>query len=175
MHGKSPHRTRYAAERAFLDTFNQIASCVTPERVVLLDDPFRPVRGQLRFSGSGRARLNGEADLWLDIRHVFEASQVTGGWVVSSRAYHYQAYLGGQEIIAYHWHPGVTGFDAPHVHFKTLTNPVALRNAHFPTGRTSLEAIVRLLVRQLHVEPRPGWGRMLNRTEQHFAHARSWN
>ena len=175
MHGEPPHRTRRAAEQAFLDTFNQIASCVTLERVVLLEDPLRAVRGQLRFRASGRARLNGDADVWLDIRHVFDTSQVAGGWVLASRAYHYHAYLGGQEIIAYHWHPGVTGFAAPHAHFKTLTNPVALWNAHFPTGRISLEEIVRLLVRELHVMPRPGWERILDRTEQHFAQARSWN
>jgi hypothetical protein len=53
----------------------------------------------------------------------------------------------GQEerLFAYHWHPtGASPVTWPHLH--VLDPASALRKVHLPTGRISLEEVLRLAV-----------------------------
>lgn len=175
MAERQSHSSQRAAELEFLVTLNKIVRCVTDERVVRLGDPFNPLIGEMGFRDAIPAALIGAPHLALLVRHFFKAVEREDGWVVSTRSYQYQAYFEGIEVIAYHWHPNVTQFNQPHAHFKSLVAPLDLGRAHFPTGRTSLEEIVRLLERELGVRPRPNWKRTLLNTERHFKTSRTWS
>ena len=106
--------------------------------------------------------------------HVFVAESSASGWSTHTRSYLYHVYAAdGREFAAFHWHPGGGRVALPHAHFKTLNDPISMGKAYIPTGRISFEAIVRLLAEELAVEPiRPGWRRVLARTERAFVGAR---
>jgi len=74
--------------------------------------------------------------------------------------YFYHVFASDTEIIAFHWHPGVTAFNGPHAHFRHLNHPFPMGKVHIPTGRTSLESVVRLLVEELGVAPPAPTGRL---------------
>lgn len=78
----------------------------------------------------------------------------------------------GREIVAYHWHPeGTSPIRHPHLHLTSRLPtidlgprfaPVALAEAHLPTGPVRLADVVRLLIDELGVAPRrTDWGAVL--------------
>jgi hypothetical protein len=71
-------------------------------------------------------------------------------WHVSTVAYRYHLLdAAGQELIGWHWHPGV-GTDRPHLHVPA--DPIG-RHLHAPTGRVSIEAVLWFLLTDLDVKP----------------------
>lgn len=80
-----------------------------------------------------------------------------------------------KRIIAYHFHPvSELGIVWPRVHLSK-TEPVDLRRAHPPTGRVSVEAILRFAILDLGVEPRSGgWEDDFKRSEEAFIRYRTW-
>jgi hypothetical protein len=87
---------------------------------------------------------------------------------------------GGELIAAWHWHPTTTRGDDknrwPHLHAHGVRDTLTLHKLHLPTGRVSIEAIVRFLIEDLGVIPRrPDWGRVLEQHEQAFRRTRSWS
>lgn len=85
-----------------------------------------------------------------------------------------------REILVFHWHPkGVGPVVRPHLHVSgarriPLPNrptgiaplPLDISNAHIPTGHTSLEDVLLMLIRDLHVESRDrAWKRILEGNE----------
>ena len=121
--------------------------------------------------------LRGRHGLSLRILHAYETTEGGTGWSTHTRSYLYQVYADdGREFIAFHWHPGRGRIALPHAHFKTLSEPLAMGKAHIPTGRISLEAVIRLLIEELGVQPiRQDWERVLSRTERELIEGRSWH
>jgi hypothetical protein len=85
-----------------------------------------------------------------------ETEAPSKAWHVISSGYSYSlSDATGQEIIAYHWHPGgrsPIGF--PHLHIEAgahVRNPQVAR-AHLPTGRILLEEVLRLTIREFGVQ-----------------------
>ena len=85
-----------------------------------------------------------------------------------------------RELFSFHWTPELLegeGINEPHLHLKTpMIHPDApLSNKtfgkfHIPTGRVSLESIVRFAIVDLNVVPRtPNWDATLKRNEQTFS------
>lgn len=85
-----------------------------------------------------------------------------------------------RELLVFHWQPG-SGFrgpDFPHIHvsaaLRAQTNTVTTREldldtVHLPTGRVSLEAVVRLLLEEFGIQSqRADWERTLDRGIQTF-------
>jgi hypothetical protein len=70
-------------------------------------------------------------------------------WHISSTRYRYHLTNPyGQELLAWHWHPGTTPY--PHLHVPAgLIEP----RVHVPTGRVSMESVIRLLLNDLKVTP----------------------
>ncbi len=87
-----------------------------------------------------------------------------------------------EEILSFHWTSGaaVEGgpeeVSFPHLHIgpaligtQPVIRPKNLRKAHIPTGRVSLEAIIRLAIEEFGVTPlHPRWQEILARTEGAF-------
>lgn len=95
-----------------------------------------------------------------------------GPWKVSTRAYEYRIEAADRaELATWHWHPeGVSTFIRPHVH---VGGPLA--GCHIPTGRVSVESVVRFLVLELGVRTLRGdAGTVLDEGEARFEDWRTW-
>jgi hypothetical protein len=132
---------------------------VAPLTLTLSDDPVR----------LASTRGPGEA-LWLSVIHQYEAVRQDRTWSVSSRAYYYRVDRPrGAELLNWHWHPAQT-FERPHLHAAPLG-----RRMHLPSGRVSLEAVLRLLLSEFDVRPRRGdWASVLSASEEAFERSRTW-
>jgi hypothetical protein len=99
---------------------------------------------------------------------VEETEGERGPWKVSTLAYYHS--LGdeaGREIVAYQWHPEQVSIDFPQLHIGTGVGASlgSVHKYHFPTGRGSLEDVLRLAIREFQVEPvRADWEEVLGET-----------
>lgn len=133
-----------------------------------------------------RAKAGGPSGLLLDIRHLYtivpgQLAAGAAGWRVTTRAYEYRI-LDSQaaELLVYHWQPGrvARGPNHPHLHVSaTLSARVSataqqafpLDKRHLPTGRVSLEAVIRFLIAEFGIAYRHrNWVARLNRAEEVF-------
>jgi hypothetical protein len=155
---------------------NLVISCVSRTPIQQTSEGARNV-GRMSFPNDAAAALAGQHNRSLKVFHAFDIVEGPNGWRVHSRAYAYYVLAGaGREIIAFHWHPGRGSVALPHAHFRTLNDPFPMGKAHMPTGRISLEALVRLLIDELAVEPlRRDWRRVLTQTERNFIERRRWH
>ena len=131
----------------------------------------------MTFPGDVAVPLGGQHRLSFRVLHAYEATEDASGWSAHTRTYLYHVYANdGREFAAFHWHPGRGRVALPHAHFRTLNDPIPMGKFHIPTGRVSLEAVVRLLIAELAVQPiRQDWERVLSRTERRFIELRSWH
>lgn len=103
-----------------------------------------------------------------------------GPYRVHTREYWYQFSLeDDRELFAFHWTPDTTDPRQrrhPHLHVgaalllpESPIFPGALNKRHIPTGRVSIESIVRFAIEELGVEPLiETWRDVLDRGEQQF-------
>lgn len=149
---------------------------------VLVSSGHRPHNGPYALTfGSGEAvPLRGLHDLSLAFTHryaVVRAEAERGPWKVTTRGYIYELlHAQGQRLIAYHWHPDTRKeITWPHLHLPGHTTPLDLRKAHVPTGRVSVEAVLRFAIDELQVQPMRGdWRTVLSETEAAFHKWRTW-
>jgi hypothetical protein len=149
MSGRTPAQAR---ER-FLAPLRRCLSCITnaqiivsaigkpgePEALTLSQDP---VRVRTRHNIVYQLRLRQQFHLVLEGRD----------WRVTTDAYQYRLDDGtGLELASWHWHPS-TGNPHPHLH---VTGAPAGGGTHLPTGRVSIESVLRLLLVDLGARPRP--------------------
>lgn len=116
-------------------------------------------------------------DIQFLLGHQFQLVQDgRKSWHVSTFAYRYHLLDGaGQELVAWHWHPE-TGTGHPHVH--VAAEPIG-RRAHLPTGRVSIESVLRLLLTDLGVPPAQDHAgdflQVLQAAEEPFIQHRRWH
>jgi hypothetical protein len=129
-----------------------------------------------------RSQAGGPSGLFLEVSHVFMIIEDRPGqWRVTTLMYAYSLLDSDQtDLLVYHWQPGADfgGPDYPHVHVSATLDaqtdavtktPIDLHSVHIATGRVSLEAVVRMLIDEFHIEPqRDGWRELLGRTEAVF-------
>lgn len=132
------------------------------------------------------ANAGGSSGLLLDVRHQY-AIVLDGtvgsspSWRVSSRAYEYRILdHQAEELLVYHWQPNsiAGGPNFPHLHVSATLSaqtafsarqPFRLDSRHLPTGRVSLEAVIRLLIAEFGIAYRHrNWMTRLKRTEDVF-------
>jgi hypothetical protein len=104
---------------------------------------------------------------------VVESTGARGPWKVSTRGYRYQLTDESErELAGWHWHPhGNSSEQKPHVH--VYQDP--LTGLHLPTGRVSVESVLRMLLTEFGVRPcRADWEVVLNATEAAFVEWRMW-
>ncbi len=112
--------------------------------------------------------------LHLRLRQQFRLVQEgQSSWHVSTAAYSYRLDDGaGGELAAWHWHP-TSRVDYPHVH--VAAGPIGGR-VHLPTGRVSIESVLRLLLTDLGVpERRADFLDVLAEAEGPFIKHRRWH
>jgi hypothetical protein len=79
-------------------------------------------------------------------------------------------------LFAWHWHPfGNSSYVEPHAHPFAIDPRLLPPRAHFPSGRISLEQVIRFTIDQLDVKPLRGdWDKVLSLNEAKFELHRSW-
>jgi hypothetical protein len=177
-------RTPQEAIHELLETFKAVVGCVTAEGFVS------------RYGRRGRAdltadfqdeiaildRRNGRS-LKLELQHryaIVEAHDERSRWTTTTTEYVYAVSDERDDLIAaWHWHPtsGRAGDEAhsPHIHAYGDRATLTLHKLHLPTGRVSLEALVRFLIEDFDVIPRrTDWSAILSRHEEAFRQVRSW-
>jgi hypothetical protein len=133
------------------------------EALALSEDPL-PLRsariGPLRFI------LGHQFKVVQDGRH---------SWHVSTTWYRYHLTDPlNRELLAWHWHPATSPY--PHLHVPAgLIEP----RVHIPTGRVSMESVIRLLLSDLQVPPArehaSDYGQVLDDCEGKFIEHRRWH
>lgn len=142
------------------------------------------VDGRLELSaGSGRSKRTFQLAAMMRYRIIAneldDGSQ--DGFRITTRGYKYTVYAGDtREIISYHWHPqGNSPWKSPHMHNGSAIlapDGVITPKSHLPTGRISLEQVVRVIINDLQVPAaRPTWDADLATTEGVFAIYRKWH
>jgi hypothetical protein len=120
--------------------------------------------------------------LLIDIQQRFTLREVddpdTGPWKTSTAKYRYTIYRPDQrEVLAFHWHPGREAYDRPHLHVGHGAGALipALRAAHIPTGRVSVEDFILLAIREFGVRARRGdHVRVLEASRERFERFKTW-
>ena len=103
-----------------------------------------------------------------------------GPYRVTTLAYEYLLRTrDGQDVVGYHWHPaGVSHETNPHIHLgsaQLADNAVISKRAHFPTGRVTMESVIRLAISQLGASPLTDkWNDRLVETEGPHILFRTW-
>jgi hypothetical protein len=129
------------------------------EALALSDDPLPLYSGRL---GTVKFVLG----------HQFRLVHDDEDWHVSTTAYTY--YLldsNDHELIAWHWHPRTVAH--PHIHVDA---GVIGRRMHIPTGRVSIESVLRMLVDDLGVPTRrENFREVFEEAERNFIEHRRWH
>jgi hypothetical protein len=150
-----PGRNPTEAREAFLVPLRKGLSCITNaqlyvtgkrtgelEAVALSEDPLKLRRGA----------PPSDVFVQLVIGHQFQVVHDTDDWHVSTAQYAYDVLDGdGNELLSWHWHPA-TGTAFPHMHIHAPVGPVS-HKMHVPTGRVSIESVIKLLVDEFGVVP----------------------
>ena len=99
-----------------------------------------------------------------------------GSWKVTMLSYEYniERLDDGQEVICFHWEGDESPNPHPHLHIGWATTNTGTHlgpKAHIPSGRVSLEHVLRFIIEDLNVKPRPPFAsryRSLLSTERLF-------
>jgi hypothetical protein len=125
--------------------------------------------------------LSGDPGLKLTLTQhyrVIEAAEVYGPWKVTTVGYFYAiADLEEQELIAFHWHPaGESSVTSPHAHLGpgARIDHERLREAHLPSGRISIEQVLKLAIDLGAETLRPDWEEVIAASHAIHEHWRSW-
>jgi hypothetical protein len=155
-------------------------SCVTRDVLIEARD-FRLVQLETLKFPNDVANLRGAPSLKLSVLHSYSYVQPThgsGSIDIRTMAYFYRLdSFDGTELVAFHWHPDREGQpDFPHLHVASRPGPPQIqRKHHVPTGRASLESVVRFAIQELGVRPlRPDWEHVLDAGQREFDARRSW-
>jgi hypothetical protein len=168
----------------FLEPLKAVIGCITSEGFVTRS-PQRTGDEQVAHFQDGFAILDRQSGqtLKLELVHRYIVAEVEGErgpWAVRSTEYIYDiADEADEPIAAFHWHPldAQAGDEMrwPHLHAYGTHPSLTLHRLHLPTGRVSIEAVVRFLIEDLQVVPRrDDWSAILDRHEEQFRRLRSW-
>jgi hypothetical protein len=186
-----PGRTPQEAFQAFVDPLGRAIACIahakfncSPGGRAEVDKEHQlylnradhvPLRG--RFSNG--TRMPG-LELGVRMRYRIIADTDNGPYRVTTCAYdHLLTTASGEVILNYHWHPdGNSHVKSPHVHVgasQLSADAVLSHKTHVPTGRVSLEWVIRSAV-EFGAEPlHDDWADRLDAVEAPFIEHRSWS
>jgi hypothetical protein len=169
-----PGKTASLAFDAFVGPLSRAISCVT--LCTFTATPPNQRGNQTLFLNNGLPCPL--SDLFLDARIIFRLvkDERTKIWKASTRGYNYQiSDSHKREILCYQWHPSVAPV-FPHLHVGPGSEVGdILRKAHIPTGRVSLEEVLRLAIDEFGVRAlKANWSTVLKSTQEKFEKFRSW-
>ena len=164
-------RTPAEAVNNYVSEANRLISCVTHSVVDVAGGYYlSPTPHDLTMNNGQPLALRGTSNLMLKILQSYriaDSGEPRNSWTVRVVAYNYVVYDSQRRaMLIYHWHPrGRSLIATPHLHLKrgALVSRPELIGAHLPTGPISLESILRLLIRDLAVQPvRTDWESILD-------------
>ena len=154
-------RTSHEAVANYQEALQRLVSCVTPS--VVVTDRYHPAQTLFSMTVNDGEPVSLEGSSRLQFKLVQycatdDEPEQRLSWRVTSRGYTYAIYDSeGREILLYHWHPiGASVVETPHLHLKqgAQVGRAEVRNAHLPTGEVSLNAVLRVLIEEMGVNPR---------------------
>ncbi len=181
MPGKNPRE----AVGDFLEPIGDSLACVARAKIRLSRGGYAE-RGKthgLTVNNNEPVSLKRHPALMLQVMMQYEIiPNLNAGqepWRVTTRAYNYELQTAsGQAVVSYHWHP-TSRILQPHMHLGATVlaeDAVISHKAHNPTGRISLESIIRACIAEYGVEPlRDDWDEVLSLRERQFRLWRSWS
>jgi hypothetical protein len=129
-------------------------------------------------------KLKSQPALMLRVGMQYEIVRTTENdrppWRVSTRGYAYEMQTASGELVwSYHWHPAGGRILYPHTHLghtQLAEDAVLHQKAHNPTGRVSLESVVRACITEYGAAPmNDDWEKTLALREADFLRYRSWS
>lgn len=175
-------RTPALAVEAFLEPLRRSLSCVTQSIIRVSGYHPTPDPLVLVLGDGGPVSLRGEQDTFLTVGQRYRLVEDVGPrgpWKVQTAGYLYAVDDGERrEILAYHWHPeGPSTITTPHLHLgpgAEISRP-DLPAAHLPSGRVSVEEVIRLLIVHLGVAPlRDDWRDIVDEAQAQHEAWRTW-
>jgi len=180
LSGRTPHE----AVRSFLAPLKAVLGCITSEGFVARGPRAAGIQQVAQFQNGFAILIRGTGQtLSFELYHRYVVRQVEGGrgpWTASTAEYIYDVRNHHRNrIAAWHWHPSTRQGDdqapGPHIHAYGAHETLTLHKLHLPTGRVSIEAVVRFLIEDLDVVPlRDDWRAILDRHEERFRQVRTW-
>lgn len=136
----------------------------------------------LTLNNDQPVKLKCHPALMLRVGMLYEIVRTERGrppWRVSTRGYAYEMQAASGELVwSYHWHPS-TQVAGPHAHLghtQLADDAVLSQKAHYPTGRVSLESVIRACITEYRVAPlRDDWDKTLALREGDFQVYRTWS
>jgi len=180
-----PGRNPLEATGSFLGPLKDTISCVVRAKITLSTGG-RAETGKthaLSLNNDQPVSLKCRPALMLRVGMLYEIVRTAEAdrppWRVTTRAYAYEMQAAsGQLVWSYHWHPG-SAVLAPHAHLgrtQLAADSVLSQKAHYPTGRVSLESVIRACITEYGVTPmRDDWEKTLDSREGDFQIYRSWS
>lgn len=180
MAGKNPSE----AYRNFQDSLNRALGCITAGRLTVPRGPRFEADHEYPIAlnrGDGVV-LRGDHHLLFSVIQHFTIMKTQdpdrGPFKVRTKSYFYHiATQSREELLAYHWEPETSeGRTFPHLHVGLVSiaqdAPIPrerFHRLHIPTGRVSLESVIRLLIEEFGVVPqKDDWREILDDTEEAF-------
>lgn len=172
-----PGRSPQAAREAFLEPLRRALSCVTTAQIYVSGGK-SPGDLQALALSEDPLRLNSVriGVIQFKLGHQFRVIQEgRKEWRVTTAGYAYHILDEvGKELIGWHWHPATSA----HPHLHVPAGPID-RRVHVPTGRVSIESVLRLLLTDLEVPPAAAhaddFAEVLDECEGPFILHRRWH
>lgn len=180
-----PGRNTREAVEAFLEPLRDTVSCVAHAKITLSPGGWGElgrVHG-LTLNNDQPVKLKCRPAVMLRVGMLYEIVRSEQPerlpWRVSTRGYAYEMQTASGELVwSYHWHPS-PHVPIPHAHLghtQLADHAVLSQKAHYPTGRVSLESVVRACITEYRVAPlREDWDKTLDLREGDFQIYRSWS
>ena len=146
----------------YKDGIQRAVSCVTPSVIDVAGGYHpSPIPHRLTLNRGLPVALGGQSHLMLRLQQhyrVDETGGVGGHWRVTVLEYYYSVHdTEEKEVLLYHYHPrGDSPVKTPHLHLGhgAEVGRTEVRDAHLPTGTVSLNAVLRVLIEEMGVQPR---------------------
>ncbi len=179
-------RTPAEAVNNFLGPLQRVISCVTQAQLNVKGGyyPTTDEPHALVLADGLPQKLPGETDLSLVVKQFYYVIRVEepdrGPWRVSTAEYNYNLRdADNRVVLAFHWHPAERfKVRHPHLHLDqgARLGHEDLHRTHIPTGRISIEEVIRFVITELRVEPLRGdWEKVLSEAESARQSWRTWS
>jgi hypothetical protein len=135
----------------------------------------------LTLGRGDRVQLSGTTRLHLSLSQryrIIEASGDVGPWKVTTVGYFYEiADSTAREIVSFQWHPdSQSPVTWPHFHLGpgAEVGHERLSSCHVPSGRISVEQVLRLVIELGAETLRTDWDDVLTASQETYEQWRSW-
>jgi hypothetical protein len=185
-------RTLSEAVNNYIAPLAEALLCITqrrlsrpPSRGLRLNTPY-----EANLADMDPVALRGQVPLTFSAGQNYEILELDEGdqrwrYAIRTSAYFYAiATAEGRSILEFHWQPDAKPardeekvITIPHMHVgpavtagQTVIRPDSFHKAHIPTGRVTLQSMVRLLIEELGIEPlNAKWNDILTASETNLS------